>query len=93
VIGFDAPSHAGQLGTAGTATVRRALELPGEHVLFCEFDRLLTWVERHPQELAMVTQTITARDCTVFGRTQAALPLTRRCSVRPKRWSTMSLRW
>ena len=52
--------------------MQRALELSGEHVLFCEFDRLLTWVERHPQELAMVTQAITARDCTVLGRTQAA---------------------
>lgn len=41
-------------------------------MLFCEFDRLLTWVERHPQELATITRTIPARDCTVLGRTPAA---------------------
>jgi hypothetical protein len=71
-IGFDLPGQAGQLGRARTATVRRALELPAEHMLFCEFDRLLTWAERHPEELATVTHAITARDCTVLGRTAAA---------------------
>jgi hypothetical protein len=72
VIGFDAPDRAGQLGAARTATVQRALQLQAEHLLFCEFDRLLTWVERHPDELGRVAQAITARDCTVLGRTPAA---------------------
>ena len=44
---FDAPDRVGQLGVGRIAAVPRTLRLPAEQLLLCEFDRLLTWAERH----------------------------------------------
>jgi hypothetical protein len=57
---------------------RKALELAlreapdATHIHFCDFDRILHWLETYPDELYEVLQAITHHDFTVLGRTPRA---------------------
>lgn len=42
-----------------------------DHYLYCDFDRLLTWLEHYPEELAEIVKTKRA-DYLVIGRTEQA---------------------
>lgn len=57
---------------------RQALELALNtdpavtHIHLCDFDRVLHWVEFHPDELRMILARLSAHDFTVLGRTPRA---------------------
>jgi hypothetical protein len=60
------------LGGARRSALELALQLDTQHILFCDFDRVLHWAEYHPDELARVVAAIAAHDFTVLGRTARA---------------------
>ncbi len=60
------------LGWFRRAAVDLALQGPCPFILYCDFDRILHWMEFHPQELIDVAQQIGAHDFTVLGRTPRA---------------------
>lgn len=60
------------LGKFRRAAVQLALQGPCSFILYCDFDRILHWMEFHPQELIDVAQQLTACDFTVLGRTPRA---------------------
>ncbi|CAG0926416.1 hypothetical protein TFLX_00069 [Thermoflexales bacterium] len=61
-----------QVGWLRRAAVELALQGPCPFILYCDFDRILHWMEFHPQELSDVAQQIGAYDFTVLGRTPRA---------------------
>ena len=60
------------LGWFRRAAVQLALEGPCPFIIYCDFDRVLHWMECYPQELTAVAQQIRAYDFTVLGRTPRA---------------------
>ncbi|MCA9903519.1 MAG: hypothetical protein KC547_06660 [Anaerolineae bacterium] len=50
-----------------------ALKQPATHMLYCDLDRLIRWVELHPDELTEVVSHVESGDCLVIGRTERAL--------------------
>jgi hypothetical protein len=60
------------LGWFRRAAVQLALHGPCPFILYCDFDRILHWMEFHPQELSDVAQRLTRYDFTVLGRTPRA---------------------
>jgi hypothetical protein len=60
------------LGWFRRSAVQLALHGPCPVILYCDFDRILHWMEFHPQELGDVTQQLTAHDFTILGRTPRA---------------------
>jgi hypothetical protein len=60
------------LGWFRRAAVQLALQGPCPFIFYCDFDRILHWMEFHPQELSDVAQQITAHDFTILGRTPRA---------------------
>ncbi len=60
------------LGRPRRAAVALGLHHPAEHLLFCDFDRVLHWAETYPEELAEVVTALPQADCTVLGRTARA---------------------
>jgi hypothetical protein len=60
------------LGWFRRAAVQLALHGPCPFILYCDFDRILHWMEFHPQELIDVAQQIDAYDFTILGRTARA---------------------
>ena len=60
------------LGWFRLEAVRLALKGSCPFFLYCDFDRILHWMEFHPQELNAVAQQITAYDFTILGRTLRA---------------------
>jgi hypothetical protein len=60
-------------------SVRRALAAGAEHVQYCDFDRLLHWLEVFPAELRDVVAGIDQADCVVLGRTARAWDTHPRC--------------
>lgn len=75
----EAPGGLTQLGRPRRAVVARALELGAQHVLFCDFDRVLHWAEFHPAELDAVVAHIPDHDFTVLGRSPRAFASHPRC--------------
>jgi hypothetical protein len=67
-----APVGLNHLGWFRRAAVQLALQGPCPFILYCDFDRILHWMEFHPQELIGVAQQITAHDFTILGRTPRA---------------------
>ncbi len=61
-----------RLGQIRRLAVELALRGSGAHVLYCDFDRSLHWMEFYPQELSDVARQIGAYDFTVLGRTPRA---------------------
>jgi hypothetical protein len=60
------------LGWFRRSAVQLALHSPCPFILYCDFDRILHWMEFHPQELINVAQQINAHDFTILGRTPRA---------------------
>jgi len=60
------------LGWFRRAAVQLALQGPCPFIIYCDFDRILHWMEFHPQELIDVAQQITTHDFTILGRTARA---------------------
>ncbi len=60
------------IGRFRRAAVELALRDSDDFILYCDFDRVLHWIEHSPQELAEVAQQIAAHDFTVLGRTPRA---------------------
>src|SRR5512139_2948252 len=50
------------LGWFRRAAVQLALQGPCSFILYCDFDRILHWMEFHPQELHDVAQRLTQYD-------------------------------
>ncbi len=49
--------------------LERALQFPGTHVQYADFDRLLRWIETRPEEWQEILQEILDHDCLIIGRT------------------------
>ena len=60
------------IGKFRRAAVELALQGPCPFMLYCDFDRILHWMEFHPQELIDVSQQIAVHDFTILGRTPRA---------------------
>ena len=60
------------LGWFRRSAVQLALQGPCPFMLYCDFDRILHWMEFHPQELVEVAQRLTGYDFAVLGRTPRA---------------------
>lgn len=75
----DAPGGLTQLGKPRRAVIAHALELGVQHMVFCDFDRMLHWVEFHPGELTDVLARVPNADFTLFGRTPRAYASHPRC--------------
>jgi hypothetical protein len=60
------------IGKFRRAAVEFALRGPCPFIIYCDFDRILHWMEYHPAELRYVTQQITQYDFTILGRTARA---------------------
>jgi hypothetical protein len=43
-----------------------------DHFHYCDFDRLLTWADRHRNELKSIVDEITSQDYLILGRTERA---------------------
>jgi hypothetical protein len=67
-----APVGLNHVGWFRRAAVQLALQGPCAFVLYCDFDRILHWMEFHPQELIDVAQQLAHYDFTVLGRTARA---------------------
>jgi hypothetical protein len=75
-IGQDDPGQSGgaaQLGRIRRAALALALQQQTSFLLYFDFDSMLHWVERYPDELAAVLARIPERDMTIIGRSQRAL--------------------
>jgi hypothetical protein len=60
------------IGKFRRAAVNLALQGPCPYIIYCDFDRILHWMEFYPDELRAVTQQITSYDFTILGRTSRA---------------------
>jgi hypothetical protein len=49
-----------------------ALERPAEHIVYCDLDRMIRWVELYPDELTSTMGLAQKADCLVIGRTPYA---------------------
>lgn len=76
VVGGDANSPSGhlQLGFWRRFAVEHALRdsAAATHIHFCDFDRVLHWIEFYPAELKAVQAELIRYDFTVLGRTPRA---------------------
>ena len=75
--GARVAAEAAQVGLNHVGWFRRcavqlALQGPCAFILYCDFDRILHWMEFHPQELIDVAQQLSRYDFTVLGRTARA---------------------
>lgn len=60
------------IGRARRRSLALALQYGTSHILYCDLDRLLHWIERYPAELADVIKHLPDFDFTVLGRTARA---------------------
>lgn len=60
------------LGKFRRSVVEFALQGPCPFIIYCDFDRILHWMEFYPAELRAVTEQISQFDFTVLGRTPRA---------------------
>lgn len=54
------------------AALRRALEEEPSRLLYCDFDRMLHWVNAYPDELTKVNKLLSDHDLLILGRTDRA---------------------
>jgi hypothetical protein len=54
------------------AALQLALKSEATHIQYCDFDRLIHWVETRPDELQQTVKTVQQGDCYIIGRTTAA---------------------
>ncbi len=62
----------GSIGIGRRHTLRLGLESSASHLHYCDFDRVLHWMGRYPQELASVLEAIQRHDYLILGRTERA---------------------
>jgi hypothetical protein len=75
-IGQDDPRQPGgaaQLGRIRRAALALALQQRTTFLLYFDFDSMLHWVQRYPDELGAVLARIPEHDMTLIGRSQRAL--------------------
>lgn len=60
------------LGRPRRGALELGLQLVGDTLLFCDFDRVLHWAEAYPEELTELVGLLPQCDCTVLGRTPRA---------------------
>lgn len=60
------------LGVTRRSVVQSALRCDTPLLLYCDCDRILHWLDRYPEELAMLLPRLAAVDFTVLGRTARA---------------------
>ncbi len=60
------------IGKFRRAAVEFALQGPCPFIIYCDFNRILHWMEYHPEELRRVAHDITHYDFTILGRTPRA---------------------
>ena len=53
-------------------SLKTALQTGADYIHYTDFDRLLRWVETHPDEWRQTVQVVVLSDCLVIGRTQQA---------------------
>lgn len=61
-----------KIGLARRDAVELALQFDAPFILYCDFDRILHWIEAYPEELTRIVSQIAAHDFTVLGRTERA---------------------
>jgi len=61
-------------------SLQRSLETDVEWVHYCDFDRLLHWLECYPEELAALIVAASS-DCLILGRTERAWATHPRCMI------------
>lgn len=69
--------------------VRMALETDAEHVLYCDMDRLIRWLELRPDELREVAQRVQTTDSLIIGRTSHAYATHSRTLIETERIPNM----
>ena len=67
------PGGAAQLGRIRRSALALALQQQTTSLLYFDFDSMLHWVQRYPDELAAVLARIPEHDMTIIGRSQRAL--------------------
>ncbi len=72
VLQDDVPEGWEVIGLARRQALEAAMRLRHQHVLLCDFDRLLHWLHVAPGELPLVAERIHAADFVVLGRTPSA---------------------
>ena len=68
----DAPATIERLGAVRRAALALGLRTRGQHFHFCDWDRVLHWAARYPDELGEVISKIPRYDCLILGRTARA---------------------
>lgn len=63
---------AGAIGVGRRRALQLGLEAGANHIHYCDFDRLLHWIGRYPQELAGILQEIQRHEYLIIGRTSRA---------------------
>ena len=71
-LGLEGTDSAAAVGRVRRHAVALALQLDRPFVLYCDFDRVLHWLEAHPRELPDVAARLRPFDFTVLGRTPRA---------------------
>lgn len=66
------PIAAGEWARGRHIALESALERRAEHVVYCDLDRMIRWVELYPDELKATMRRAKTSDCLVVGRTQYA---------------------
>jgi len=73
VDGRPTPNGDGNaLGLARAQAVKLAVEQAASHIFYCDYDRILHWVEHYPAELERTSRAVQEYDFCVLGRTERA---------------------
>jgi hypothetical protein len=62
----------GAIGIGRRHALKLGLRSASSHLHYCDFDRLLHWIDRYPSELAAIVQEIQRYDYLITGRTERA---------------------
>ncbi|HEX2922830.1 MAG TPA: hypothetical protein VHS28_02235, partial [Chloroflexota bacterium] len=62
----------GSIGIGRRHALRLGIETGSSHLHYCDFDRVLHWIGRYPQELTRALEVIGRHDYLMLGRTDRA---------------------
>ncbi|MGI5836396.1 MAG: hypothetical protein ACOX87_07880 [Chloroflexota bacterium] len=62
----------GRIGVGRRHALRMGLRTTASHLQYCDFDRILHWIGRYPEELASTLEELQKYDYTIIGRTDRA---------------------